>query len=191
MKEENFEESKRDVLIAILVLVLIILSLGFFSPSEDKLKKSTADPIDAKEKELKEVDKRIEELVPQKEKLENKEEIIFRAVRTILAFLLLAINFLQYSWIEDWTFQLESHLALNSAIVALYSFVGFSFYGSLEKFREKVRINATNYLRKKHIHIWTELKQLRERKVELEEDIRMLKSIQASSGFSPKTVVKV
>jgi hypothetical protein len=69
--------------------------------------------------------------------------------------------------INNLVFDLSTHLNVNGAIVTIYGFFAFIVYGSPGSLVKAIKEKTANYLKKKHIHTLTELK-------ELEQEYRIL-----------------
>ncbi|MBD3636818.1 MAG: hypothetical protein HUJ25_05695 [Crocinitomicaceae bacterium] len=174
-------KKSRDIvnfIIIVVAILLIIITVGILYSEykkKDEIEEPEIDPLADLEKELEEVNSQINELEPQREKLEGREKKFFLGARILVGLMFICGNIF-YLCYYDWKFNLGNQLNINSAALLLYGFTAYILYGSIGKFTESIKSSVINYLRRKHIHIWEELKRLKRRRVELIQKINDLKN---------------
>lgn len=167
---KNKEKELWIVFLAIFAILLIYLSQGLiFSKSKDRETKQNQ--LDDLKDELSKVNGEIRNLEPQKERLELRERKLFLGVRISVGCLLVVGNFICWWLFDKRSFNLGNQLNYNYAALLLYSFSAYILYGSMGNFTKSMKTSSINYLRKNNIHIWEEIKCLKERKTNLEDEI--------------------
>ncbi|SDI01697.1 hypothetical protein SAMN04488062_12028 [Flavobacterium omnivorum] len=150
-----------DIIIGVFAVIGIIFFIGelFEKSKESKTKEIDTIPeksIDKKKRRLNEVETNIEVLSPRRNQLDNTEKKIHLWSRIIIAVGFIGIN-LGYLFYSNWIFDLGSHLNLNGAIALVYTFFGFIIYGSPDILVKEIKEKSRNRLKRKHIHILSEL----------------------------------
>jgi hypothetical protein len=156
MKEEKslFKESFNNILI-VLILVLIILTFGWFVKKE-KIEKE----IKNIESRIKDIYERILILRNKKKKLEEIKKLRFLLVRIIIGIILITVNYLFIKntiKVFDLRIIFNSVLTINGIILMGYSFIAFISYGTISNFSSALKSKITYILEKKHIDSIEEL----------------------------------
>ncbi|MGM5470647.1 hypothetical protein ACS386_10240 [Flavobacteriaceae bacterium LMO-SS05] len=160
--EYDDEMSFSEFIIGVFAVIGFIFFLGeLFSDSETKepVKILPEDKLKSKRQRLEEVNNKLNELRPQKAELKRIEKIIYKWSRAVIAMGFIVTNIVVLV-INNWTFNLGTHLNVNGAIVTIYGFFAFIIYGSPSELVKAIKEKTANYLKKKHIHTLTELKEL-------------------------------
>lgn len=171
-KQENSTEQKwYDKVETVIAIVLIILIIGlvilyFAEKSKKEKKKPTKEEL--KKKRLEDIQARIKVLEPQKEQLQQTEKKYFFWARFIIGLILVTLNAL-YLYFDNWTdFNLGDQLNINAGIALIYSFVAFILYGSPSALVRAIKKRASQVFLRNHIHVLTELQELKEEEKEIE-----------------------
>ncbi|MHB1105017.1 MAG: hypothetical protein ACYCZ2_01535 [Lutibacter sp.] len=185
-KQENW--SLGEIIIGVIAVIGIIFFIGelFGNNKEEDLKESETQPekdLDKKKKRLTIVTTKIEELNPQRNKLIKTERIILVGSRVVIATILVTVN-IAYFWFNNWHFDLGAQLNINGAILLSYSFVAFIIYGNPDTLVKEVKRKSKKRLKRKHIHILSELENLEKEKdvliMEIEE-LEVLEKVEEAS----------
>lgn len=174
-------EAIGTVLLIIVGLITIGLLFKFveeiidFSDTQKKKSKPKPTKLQLKLKRLKFVQLRIEELQPTRQLLRQRESKYFRFGRYGVGFLFIGIN-LFLIWLNNWSWELGFIVNINSAIVLLYTFLGFVFYGNVSTLSRTIHVSVSRIARKKYIHFLTELEEFERELPILIEEIKVLES---------------
>jgi len=174
------EMSFSDFLVGVFAVIGFIFFLGEIfgsSNNPEPVKKFPEDELKNKKNRLEEVNKKLNELRPQETALKNTEWTIYRWSRAIIAMGFVTTNVVVLI-INNWAFDLSTHLNVNGGIVTIYGFFAFIVYGSPTYLIRAIKEKTANYLKKKHIHTLTELKELEQEFKTLNLEISDLESSQ-------------
>lgn len=184
-KKQQEDLSFLDIIIGVFAVIGIIFFIGelFDQSKKSEIKEVESKPeknIDKKKRRLSEVEKNIGVLSPHRNKLDNTEKIIYLWSRIIIATGFVAIN-LGYLFYSKWSFDLGGHLNLNGAIVLGYSFFAFIIYGSPAVLVKEIKLKSSNLLKRKHIHILSELKNFEKEREVLLIEIKELEVVEQNN----------
>ena len=174
--------------------IIILLGIVFFIGElfDDKSAKETKDiePKHKPENKLKKkkerlalVVSRIAELNPQRKKIERR---ILIGTRWVIAIGLVAYNIICLWLAYDWNFDLGNQMNVNGAAVMLYSFTAFILYGTPDNLVKEFKRKSKLRLKRKHIPMLSELKNLEQERDDLFLQISGLGTIDKSNLDVPK-----
>ncbi len=178
MSKKNNSWSIGDIIIGIIAVIGFIFFIGelFGNSSDNNIKEIEPEPIkelDKKKERLNCITTNIEELKPIRNQLINTERRILVGSRIVIASLLLAMN-VAFLWINNWSFNLGNQLNINGALLLSYSFVAFIIYGNPDTLVKEIKRKSKLRLKRKHIHILSELSSLECEQKDLVSEIKML-----------------
>lgn len=160
------------VLAAIVFIIIVIVTVGLFSPDltddkdQQKKAKEEEDKLNqlAKEKalkalkdELKAIDERIQFCKQKFEQIKIQEKRVLFFSRLGVGILLISLDFLYYNYFRFQPREIMGELLkLNSALVASYTFVAFISHGTPAKFATFLKSKIKGILRWYHKSTYTE-----------------------------------
>lgn len=181
-KKQKGDDDWRNVLIIVIVVLLVIITIGLIQfYSEEKAKKSEfepeqlPDPIIEKEERLAFVEGEIARLRPVEEQLQRREFRILLFARILLGLIIIGLN-VGYYFYDNHVFQITKQVSFNTALVLCYTFIAFVRYGSLEKFKDRIKMILLNASRKEHVHLKIELASLEAEAEQLKYEIEDLRA---------------
>lgn len=179
-EKQNKDEEWYNIVMIVVVVLLIILTIGliqFYSEEkEDESKpEQKPNPIIEKEDRLAFVKSEIARLRPMEERLQKREFYVLLSARIILGVAIIILNS-WYVYYYNIPFYLAKQVSLNSAMVLGYTFVAFVRYGSLDKFKERLKMLLLNTSRRKHVDMKITLATLEKEEEQLINEIEQLKA---------------
>lgn len=178
----NKRKSENIFLLEIIIGVFAVIGFIFFIGQLFENKKESLprevetkpeNSLEKKKKRLSDLERYIAKLSPHRNQLEITERNIYLWSRIAIAIGFIGLN-ISYLYYSNWLFDLGAHVNLNGAIILVYSFFAFIIYGTPETMARAIREKTGKLLKRKHIHILSELKEFEKEKEHLLIQIREL-----------------
>ena len=142
--------------------------------------------IDNRNNAISKLNIKIDELIPQKKQLERNQRRILLWTRITIGIILILSNLWYLDMNINYRETLGDQLNFNGAILLIYSFLAYIFYGSIPNFVDKIKKSAINILLKKKINIVSELDIYIKEKSKLLNEINELEKQKSSFKESKK-----